>query len=71
MHLVENRSKKNVNEPDFHLYENITKGDKEKFNGKTFKPRTIDCNLEKNIKKWTNNFLAGVLILQWFMNWKI
>ncbi len=58
--LVENRSKKNVNEPDFHLYENITKrGDKEKFNGKTFKPRAIGAIWRRISKNGQTNFLAG------------
>lgn len=40
--MVENRNKKKDTEPDYILWENVTKrGDKEKFNGKTFKPRQI------------------------------
>ena len=58
--LVENRNKKNPNEPDFTLFENITKrGDKEKFNGKTFKPRSIGGIWRKISKDGRTNFLAG------------
>jgi uncharacterized protein (DUF736 family) len=41
--MIMNENKKpNSNEPDFVFYENITKrGDKEKFNGKTFRSRII------------------------------
>lgn len=40
--MVENKNKRKDTEPDYILWENITKrGDKEKFNGKTFKPRQI------------------------------
>lgn len=58
--LFENKHKKNVNEPDFILYENITKrGDKEKFNNKTFKPRSIGGIWRRTSKDGKTNFLAG------------
>ena len=58
--LVANKNKKNSNEPDFHLYENITKrGDKEKFNDKTFKPRAIGAIWRRVSKNGQTNFLAG------------
>lgn len=58
--LFENKHKKNVNEPDFILYENITKrGDKEKFNNKIFKPRSIGGIWRRTSKDGKTNFLAG------------
>ena len=42
------------------IYENITKrGDKEKFNNKTFKPRSIGGIWRRTSKDGKTNFLAG------------
>lgn len=58
--LVENRSKKNNNEPDFLLFENITqRGDKERFNGKTFNARQVGAVWRRVSRDGKTNFLAG------------
>lgn len=70
--LFENKNKKNENEPDFTLYQNITKkGDKEKFAGKSFKPRTIGGLWRRVSKDGKTNFLAGSIESPLFENGKM
>ena len=58
--MVENKNKRKENEPDFILWENVTKrGDKEKFNGKTFKPRQIGGVWKKVASGSGISFLAA------------
>lgn len=58
--MVENKNKRKENEPDFILWENVTKrGDKEKFGGKTFKPRQIGGVWRKVASGSGMNFLAA------------
>lgn len=58
--MVENRNKSKENEPDFILWENISKrGDKEKFGGKTFKPRQIGGIWRRTSRDRNTNFLAA------------
>ena len=58
--MVENKNKRKDTEPDFILWENVTKrGDKEKFGGKTFKPRQIGGVWRKVASGSGMNFLAA------------
>jgi len=57
--MFENKNKNKDNEPDFFLYENITKrGDKDKFGGFTFKARQIGAVWRRVSKDGKTNFLA-------------
>jgi|GEM_PF-1949433 len=57
--MFENKNKNKDNEPDFFLYENISKrGDKDKFEGKTFKVRQIGAVWRRVSKDGKTNFLA-------------
>jgi len=58
--MFENKNKNKDNEPDFFLYENITKrGDKDKLGGKTFKARQIGAVWRRVSKDGKTNFLAA------------